>query len=88
MTEINHLLIFPIKKYEGPYDDRIETIERLLNFDNRIKREGISRLGIYNKKCIITQEEKEPVAICRVTTYGDLDWLSKEIEKESRRNLF
>lgn len=83
MTEINHVLTFPIKKYERSYDDRIETMERLLDFDNRLKREGISRLGIYNKKCMITLDDNQkPIAICRATTYGDLDWLKKQIEKE------
>lgn len=82
MTEINHVLTFPVKRAIKPYDDRIEVMERLISFDNRLKKD-VSRHGIYNKKCIITAEDHEnPIAICQVTTYGDLDWLKKEIDKE------
>ena len=82
MTEINHVLTFPVKREIKPYDDRINSMENLINLDNRLKREGYSH-GIYNKKCIITADDIDaPVAICRVTTYGDLDWLKKEIDKE------
>lgn len=82
MTEINHVLTFLVKKAEHPYDDRIETMQRLIDFDNSLKRKGYIH-GIYNKKCIITLDDNQkPVAICRGTTYGDIDWLKKEIDKE------
>lgn len=82
MTEIRHVLTFPVKRAIKPYDDRINVMENLINLDNRLKREG-HRHGIYNKKCIITTEDHDiPIAICQVTTYGDLDWLKKEIDKE------
>jgi len=83
MTEIRHILTFPVKRAIKPYDDRINAMENLMNIDNRIKSEGISRHGIYNKKCKITEDDiGNPVAICQVTTYGDIDWLAKVIEKE------
>jgi stage III sporulation protein SpoIIIAA len=82
MTEINHVLTFPVKRAIKPYDDRINVMENIINLDNRLKRE-VSRQGIYNNKCIITTDDRDnPIAICRVTTYGDLDWLKKEIDKE------
>ena len=82
MTEINHVLTFPVKRAIKPYDDRINAMENLINLDNRLKRE-VSIHGIYNKKCIITTDDRDnPMAICQVTTYGDLDWLKKEIDKE------
>lgn len=82
MTEIGHILTFPVKRRIKTYDDRINVMENLINLDNRIKREGY-RHGIYNKKCQITEDDKgHPTAICQVTTYGDIDWLAKVIEKE------
>ena len=82
MTEIDHVLTFPVKRAIKSYDDRINVMENLINLDNRLKKEGYSH-GIYNKKCIITTKDDDvPMAICRVTTYGDLDWLKNEIDKE------
>lgn len=57
-------------------------MQRLIDFDNRLKREGYKH-GIYNKKCMITLDDNQKhVAICQTTTYGDIDWLQKEIDKE------
>lgn len=82
MTELNHILTFPVKRSIIPYDGRINAMENLINLDNRLKRD-VSEHGIYNKKCMITTDDKGvPMAICRVTTYGDTDWFQKEIDKE------
>lgn len=82
MTELNYVLTFPIRRSIIPYDSRINAMENLIGLDNRFKRD-ISEYGIYNKKCMITTDDKGlPMAICRVTTHGDTDWLQKEIDKE------
>lgn len=82
MSELNHILTFPVKRSIIPYDGRINAMENLINLENRLLREG-SKYGIYNRKCMITTDDKDrPIAICRVTTYGDTDWLKKEIDKE------
>jgi hypothetical protein len=82
MAELNHVLTFPVKRSIIPYDGRINAMKNLINLDNRLKREGSER-GIYNKKCMITTDDKDrPIAICRVTTYGDTDWLKKKIDEE------
>lgn len=41
-------------------------MENLINLDNRFKKQG-SKNGIYNKRCMITTERDNPVAICHMT---------------------
>jgi hypothetical protein len=82
MAELNHILTFPVRRSIIPYDSRINAMENLINLDNRLKRDGSER-GIYNKKCMITTDDRDvPIAICRVTTHGDTDWLKKKIDEE------
>lgn len=82
MTELNHILTFPVRKSIIPYDGRINAMENLINLDNWLKKD-VSGTGIYNKKCMITTDDRgNPIAICRVTTHGDTDWLKQEIDKE------
>jgi hypothetical protein len=82
MKELSHILTFPIKRSIIPYDGRINAMKNLINLDNRLKREGHEN-GIYNRKCMITTDDKDrPIAICRVTTRGDTDWLKKKIDEE------
>jgi hypothetical protein len=82
MTELNHILTFPVRRSIIPYDGRVNAMENLISLDNRLKRDGHED-GIYNRKCMITTGDRDsPIAICRVTTRGDTDWLQEEIDKE------
>lgn len=89
MTEIDHIISFPIKR-KSYWDDEIETIEKILDLDNHLKQKGYRPPNLYNRKCMIVADNTlgdNPVAVCKVTTYGDIDWLQKEIESPFSKKI-